>query len=221
MPIRAARRRNSTPNYNPTWGRHRLRTFPVPGNHEYRTSGAIPYFNYFYPGHPFLNSLDPNRLGYYSYDYGAWHIIALNSRTGGSISQAQLDWLRRDLESNQRACTLAYWHDARFSSGNVHGNEAAMGPFWELLHQHGADVVLSGHEHVYERFDPQNPDGQSDPTTGIRQFTVGTGGASPYSFAAIQPNSVARSGLTRGPETDSEPDKLRLGIHQSRHAAEH
>ena len=177
--------------YNPTWGRHRARTFPVPGNHEYQIS-VTPYFNYFYSGNATLNSLDPTRLGYYSYNFGAWHIIALNSRTGGAIAQAQLDWLRSDLEGNQRACTLAYWHHPRFSSGNVHGNNGNMAPFWQLLHQYGADVVLNGHEHVYERFNPQDPTGLADPT-GIRQFTVGTGGTAPYAFATIQPNSVVRA----------------------------
>lgn len=179
--------------YNPTWGRHVGRTFPVPGNHDHRGS-ITPYFNYFYAGNPSLNSLDPSRRGYYSYDFGGWHIIALDSRSGGTIAQAQLNWLRQDLENNTQACTLAYWHHPRFSSGSTHGNNGNMAPFWELLHEFRADVVLNGHEHVYERFDPQNPNGQADPT-GIRAFTVGTGGVGLYNFNSPRPNSVVRTRL--------------------------
>lgn len=174
--------------YAPTWGRHVARTLPVPGNHDWVS--VNPYFDYFYPKNSSLNSYDPTRRGYYSYDRGAWHIIALNSGDGGPISQEQLSWLQHDLANSAHACTLAYWHHPRFSS-NMHGNNANTAPIWDLLYQYGADVVMTGHDHGYERFDPQNPSGQPDPT-GIRSFVAGIGGAGSYTFGAAQPNSVVR-----------------------------
>lgn len=160
--------------YRPTWGRHDDRTLPALGNHEYHTSDAGGYFDYFDP--------DPGARGegWYSYDLGRWHIVVLNSncsKVGGcGAGSPQAKWLTEDLAGNARPNVLAYWHHPRFSSG-THGGEADVGTFWEILYAHGADVVLNGHDHDYERFDPQDPDGRADAEYGIRQFVVGTGGA--------------------------------------------
>jgi hypothetical protein len=176
--------------YGPTWGRHKSRTKPVPGNHDYHTAGASGYFNYFGAA-----AGDPAK-GYYSYNLGAWHIIALNSEISQSAGSAQEKWLRADLAANPKTCTLAYWHKPRFSSGQ-HGNIAASQPLWQALYDYGADVVLNGHDHTYERFAPQNPNAQADPK-GIREFVVGTGGAGLYSFTSNQPNSQIRNNTTFG-----------------------
>jgi acid phosphatase type 7 len=161
--------------YEPSWGRHKARTRPAPGNHEYNTSAAAPYFAYFgdAAGNP--------SQGYYSYDLGAWHIVVLNSncsRIGGcGADSPQERWLRDDLAAHPATCTLAYWHHPRFSSM---GNNSGMQPFWQALYEHGADVVLNGHAHNYERFAPQDPAGRgrADPARGLREFIVGTGGRS-------------------------------------------
>lgn len=177
--------------YEPTWGRHKSRTYAAPGNHDHGSRDAMPYFDYFQSANPVLRGLDPNRRGYYSYDVGGWHIVSLDSGDGGTPAQAQLDWLRADLATHKTACMLAYWHHPRFSSGAQHGNNANIDAFWRVLFDNGVDVVLNGHEHVYERFDPQSPDGVPD-AAGIRAFTVGTGGAPLYAFGLIQANSAAR-----------------------------
>jgi acid phosphatase type 7 len=166
--------------YDPTWGRHKAKTKPTPGNHEYHTSGAAGYFAYF------------PVAAYYSYDLGSWHLIALNSEISVSSGSAQEQWLRNDLAATTKPCILAYWHRPRFSSGSNHGSSSSMGPLWSALYVHSADVVLNGHEHVYERFAKQNPSGQADPQ-GIRQFTVGTGGASHYGFSTPLPTSEVRN----------------------------
>lgn len=177
--------------YAPTWGRHKNRTRPSPGNHDYHVSGAAGYFDYF-------GAVAGDRTkGYYSYNLGAWHIIALNSEISHNAGSAQEQWLRADLAANQSVCTLAYWHKPRFSSG-MHGNIPSVGTFWQALYDYGADIVLSGHDHTYERFAPQNPNGQADPTRGIREFIAGTGGAALYSFPSIQPNSQVRNNTTYG-----------------------
>jgi hypothetical protein len=183
--------------YGPSWGRHLARTRPSPGNHEYNTLDASGYFGYFGSA-----AGDPTK-GYYSYDVGAWHIIVLNSNSScTTISCAagspQDTWLRADLAAHGNVCTLAYWHHPRFNSGASHGNNTAVANFWDALYQYGADVILSGHEHVYERFAPQTPAAVADPAAGIRQFTVGTGGASHYTFGTIQPNSEVRNGTAYG-----------------------
>ena len=177
--------------YAPTWGRHKNRTRPSPGNHDYHTSGASGYYNYFGSA-----AGDPNK-GYYSYNLGAWHIIALNSEISHSAGSAQEKWLRSDLAANSSVCTLAYWHKPRFSSGQ-HGNITSTQALWQALYDYGADVVLGGHDHTYERFAPQNPNGQADSNRGIREFVVGTGGAGLYPFPNIQPNSQVRNNTTYG-----------------------
>jgi 3',5'-cyclic AMP phosphodiesterase CpdA len=171
--------------YDPTWGRHKARTRPAPGNHDYVTPGAAAYFDYF------GESAGPERRGYYSFELGAWHIISLNSQIDAGPDSAQAQWLAADLAAHPAACTLAYWHRPLFSSGSVHGNDPYMRPIWEILARAGADVVVSGHEHLYERFAPQTADGVADPQ-GIRQFISGAGGASLYGIGQVQPNSEAR-----------------------------
>ena len=171
--------------YEPSWGRLKRITRPVPGNHEYNTSGAAGYYGYFGSA-----AGDPNK-GYYSYNIGSWHIIALNSEIARSTGSVQEQWLRSDLAANPRTCTLAYWHKPRFSSGN-HGSDTSVRPFWQALYDYKADVVLSGHDHDYERFAPQGPSGLSDFGGGIRQFVVGTGGKSLYSFGTAVSNSEFR-----------------------------
>jgi hypothetical protein len=183
--------------YGPSWGRHLARTRPSPGNHEYNTLNATGYYGYFGSA-----AGDPTK-GYYSYDLGAWHIIVLNSNSscttiGCAAGSAQDTWLRADLAAHSNVCTLAYWHHPRFNSGASHGNNTAVANFWDALYLYGADVILNGHEHVYERFAPQTPAAVADPTTGIRQFTVGTGGVSHYTFGTIQPNSEVRNATAYG-----------------------
>ena len=181
--------------YEPTWGRHKLRTAPAPGNHEYNTPGATGYFAYWGQ-----QAGDPAQ-GWYSFERGAWHVISLNSNcsdVGGCTEVSpQGQWLKADLEYHSNLCVLAYWHHPRFSSGTAHGSSTAVQPLWQILYDHEADVVLSGHEHVYERFARQSPTGAAD-TNGIRQFTAGTGGRSHYSFASPLPNSEVRDSTHHG-----------------------
>jgi hypothetical protein len=172
--------------YDKTWGRHKSRTRPVAGNHEYDTPGASAYYEYF------GGNAGPAGLGYYSYDLGNWHIVALNSNIGVSVSSPQGLWLRNDLSAHPSTCTLAYWHYPLFSSSE-HGNIDAMRDFWRILYDAGAEIVLGGHDHVYERFAPQDPNGAADPVNGIREFVAGTGGAPPYPFESIKPNSEVRA----------------------------
>ena len=160
--------------YGPSWGGHKSRTRPTLGNHDYGTSGATGYFDYFG-----ADAGEPGK-GYYSYELGAWHIVVLNSNCsevgGCSGGTPQEQWLRKDLAAHPTACTLAYWHHPRFSSGEKYGTNEQMTPLWQVLYEHGADVILSGHEHSYERFAPQDATGTMDFERGIRQFVVGTGG---------------------------------------------
>jgi hypothetical protein len=181
--------------YDPSCGRFIERTHPAPGNHEYATPGAGGYFQYFgaAAGEP--------GAGYYSYEIGTWHIIVLNSNCGlvggcGPGSR-QERWLRQDLAAHPAACTLAYWHHPRFSSG-PHGGTREVGPLWQALYENGVDVVLNGHDHIYERFAPQDPSGRADPDHGIRQFTVGTGGAEHYRAGPPVANSEVRNSDTFG-----------------------
>ncbi len=191
--------------YEPTWGRHKARTMPSAGNHDYNTAGATGYYGYFGAA-----AGDPAK-GYYSYDIGPWHMIVINSNCssiGGCAAGSDQElWLRDDLAAHSTECTLAYWHHPRFSSGSSHGNSTAMQPIFQALYDRGADVVLSGHEHNYERFAPQTAAGAADAAYGIREFVVGTGGRSHYGFDAAQPNSEVRDGDTYG--------VLKLTLHAS------
>jgi hypothetical protein len=174
--------------YEAVWGRHKAKTSPTPGNHDYGTPGARGYFDYF-------GARAPGE--YYSFELGAWHVISLDSEISVRTGSDQWTWLRADLARHPNRCILAYWHTPRFSSGRQHRLTARFLPFWTLLHAAGADVVLNAHEHNYERFAPQNPTGGADPN-GIRQFVVGTGGASLLPLGPPVANSEARSNTTFG-----------------------
>jgi hypothetical protein len=169
--------------YDKTWGAFKSRTRPAPGNHEFHSAGGNPYFDYFgaAAGNP--------KRGYYSYNLGAWHIIALNGECrdigGCQVGSSEEKWLRQDLQFHPAACTLAYWHEPLFSSGAAHGNDADFIAFWRDLYNARATIVLNGHDHDYERFAPQDPDGKADPARGIREFVVGTGGNHERTFAAL------------------------------------
>ena len=180
--------------YEPTWGSLRARTRPAPGNHDYHSTDAEPYYSYFGDA-----AGDPQQ-GWYSYDLGAWHIVVLNSECGeiGGCGRdsAQVTWLRADLAAHPTVCLAAYWHQPRFSSG-THGSSDTYQPFWEVLAEHGADVILNGHDHDYERFAPQSPDGTPDPL-GVREFVVGTGGKDLRGFTSDEPNREAHATDTFG-----------------------
>jgi hypothetical protein len=184
--------------YEPAWGRHKARTMPSAGNHDYNTDGAEGYYTYFgAAASPLDNQCTKDCKGYYSYELGTWHIIVLNSEIDVSAGSAQEQWLRADLAAHGNVCTLAYWHRPRYSSGK-HGNNEIMTPFWDALYEHGADVVLSGHDTLYERFAPQNATGEAEPGRGIRQFVVGTGGDNLNGVVSVEANSEVREGSTWG-----------------------
>jgi hypothetical protein len=173
--------------YGPTWGRFKDKTFPAVGNHEYKTPGAAGYFTYFG-----ARAGDPTK-GYYSFDLGAWHVIALNTselcqHVSCEPDGEQMKWLEADLAANKKKCVLAYWHYPRFSSGK-HGNFDKAAPFWKVLAAHHTTLVLTGHEHFYERMRPID---------GITQITVGTGGAGFADYADIHPSSMSRNNSTLG-----------------------
>jgi acid phosphatase type 7 len=175
--------------YDPSWGRVRSISKPAPGNHEYQSGSAAGYYQYFGAA-----AGDPAK-GYYSYDLGGWHVVALNSNCsfvgGCGAGSAQEQWLRADLAAHPATCTLAYWHHPRFSSGE-HGSDSTYTAFWQALYDANADIVLVGHDHDYERFAPQTPAGALDLTRGIRQFVAGSGGKNVRTFPTVRPNSEAR-----------------------------
>jgi hypothetical protein len=178
--------------YDLTWGRHRARSVPAPGNHEYNTPGATDYFNYFGPA-----AGDPAK-GYYSFDLGTWHFVVLNSNCSVvpcGTGSAQVNWLHADLAAHPATCTIAMWHHPLFSSTV---SSSSVKPFWQELYNAGADLILNGHAHNYERFAPQDPNGAADPTSGIREIIVGTGGESHASFGSTQSNSEVRNSNTFG-----------------------
>lgn len=181
--------------YEPTWGRHKSRTRPAVGNHEYKTAGASGYWDYW------GNAAGVRGQGYYSFDLGDWHIVALNSNcsiVSCVAGSAQEQWLRADLAAHPKKCTLAFFHHPRFNSGASHGNNTKVRPLWRALYDARADVILNGHEHLYERFAPQTPAGVANSKRGIRQFTVGTGGRALYQFGTVQPNSEVRQNRALG-----------------------
>jgi acid phosphatase type 7 len=181
--------------YDPTWGRQLDRTRPAPGNHDYGTAGAAGYFGYFGAA-----AGDPAK-GWYAYDAGTWRVYVLNSNCaligGCDTGSAQERWLRGDLAANPRTCVLAMWHHPRFSSG-PHGNDAATEGLWQDLYEAGAELILNGHDHDYERFAPQTPAGRVDPDRGVVEMVVGTGGRSHYDFVTIRANGLVRDNTTYG-----------------------
>jgi hypothetical protein len=172
--------------YGPTWGRHKDRTKPVPGNHEYLTPGAAGYFQYY-----------DNIPEYYAYDLGNWRIYALNSEIDVDENSPQITWLQADLASNPRQCVLAYWHQPRWSSGSHHGSDEDYQTLWQILYEAGAELVLNGHEHNYERFAEMNAEGAAL-SPGLREIVVGTGGRDLYEFGSALPASEVRDFSTYG-----------------------
>lgn len=178
--------------YGPSWGRFKERTKPATGNHDEATKNAQGYWDFFGArGGPY------DRY-YYSYDVGTWHVVVLNSdcwRVGGcEAGDPQVRWLRRDLERHHALCTLAYWHRPPFSSGRYGTPEdtARVRPLWEVLYDQRVDVLLTGHEHSYERFAPMNAEGERDDASGVRLFVVGTGGGNlrPFKFDPLPTTEV-------------------------------
>ena len=191
-----------TKSYGPTWGRMKAITFPAAGNHEYYTTGAKGYFDYFNGVGAFSGQAGDRDKGYYSFDIGSWHLVALNSsdhckQVSCAKGSPQETWLRADLAAHPTSCTLAYWHHPRFNSGHD-GNGTFMQAIFQDLYDANADVILGGHAHDYERFAPQDPNGRLDRARGIRQFVVGTGGAFFTAFGSTKPNSEVRNGSTYG-----------------------
>ena len=186
--------------FDPTWGRVKDLIRPVIGNREYRTTGAAGYFDYFNGTGEQTGPAGDRSKAYYSYDIGAWHIIALNSNcfiVSCAVGSAQEQWLRADLAANPASCTLAYLHHPRFTSGSA-GNNPSVQPLWQALYDARADVILASHAHGYERFARQTPSGTLNTTRGIRQFVVGTGGKSLQSFSTSAPNTEVRNNSTYG-----------------------
>jgi chitodextrinase len=182
--------------YAPNWGQFLNKTYPAPGNHDYHMSGASGYFGYFGSRAP---------AEFYSYNLGNWHLISLPGNigpTGGaSAGSPQEVWLKSDLASHPNMCTIAYWHEPRWSSGDVHGSDSEFDQIIKDLYAAHADLVLTGHDHFYERFAPQNPQSQPDPTNGLLNFVVGTGGSSynGYGFRSpLESNSVIRNNTVKG-----------------------
>jgi hypothetical protein len=182
--------------YDESWGRHKERTRPAPGNHDWRTSRLSGYFGYFGDA-----ARGPDGRSWYSYDLGSWHVVVLDSECervdGCEASSNQGRWLAADLAASDATCTIAIWHIPRFSSGE-HGNSRSVGPFWTALYAAGADVVVNGHDHDYERFAPQDPRGREDRARGIRQFVAGTGGTALRAFGNPVANSEFRAAVAQG-----------------------
>ncbi|HEV2492094.1 MAG TPA: metallophosphoesterase [Terriglobia bacterium] len=183
--------------YAPTWGRFRSRSIPAPGHHEYIDPNGMGYYNYWGP-----TAGDPTK-GYYSLNYGAWHIIVLNSECsdihlgGCTATSPQGQWLQADLAANPVTCTLAIWHRTLYTS-TANLATSAVQPFWQMLYSAGADLVINGHAHNYERFAPQDPNGNLDTAKGLREFIVGTGGGDLMSFTTVANNSQVRNSNTFG-----------------------
>jgi hypothetical protein len=178
--------------YGPTWGRHKERTRPTPGNHEYHTPGAAGYFGYFGTA-----AGDPSK-GYYGFDLGSWHIVSLNSEQDTGATGGQVAWLRADLAATTADCVLAYWHRPRWTSGN-YVDQVDVAPLWDVLYDAGADVVLAGHDHNYQRY-PRFGKAGVPAENGIRSFVVGTGGRQRYplvSDARREAGSDATWGVLR------------------------
>ena len=182
---------NGTPKefecYAATWGRHRSRTYPGTGNHDYGTPGATGYFEYF------GERAGPMGRGYYGFEAGAWHVVSLNSNVEWREGSAQLQWLRHDLQQRRPRCLAAIMHHPLISSG-PNGDNPHVRDLWRALHDAGADIVVAAHDHIYERHARINADGRPDPQ-GARLFTVGTGGARVYSIGGVRPTTEAKAAV--------------------------
>ncbi len=177
--------------YTPSWGRHKGRTRPSPGNHDYNTPGAAGYFGYF------GRLAGPSGRGYYSFDLGAWHLVSLNSEIETAAGSPQERWLRADLSRSRLKCTLAYWHKPQFAAAD-HPLAGDFRALWQALYADRAELVLNGHEHNYQRFAPQTPAGRLDTRRGIRQIIVGTGGRSHETFRTAAANTRSSNTDTYG-----------------------
>jgi acid phosphatase type 7 len=181
--------------YDVSWGRVKSLTYPALGNHDYHTSGASGYFDYFNGAGNQTGRAGDRSQGYYSFDVGAWHLISLNSNCwavgGCDAVSPQVAWLRADLAAHSNQCTLAFWHHPRFSAG-TYSDDSSFEPLWQALYDQGAEIVLNAHDHNYQRYAPQSPTGAADPN-GIREFVVGTGGKVHYSVNSgpVQNREVA------------------------------
>jgi len=182
--------------YDPTWGRHKPRTHPIPGNHDFDQPNGQDYFTYFgaaagVPG-----------KGWYSFNLGQWHIVALNSVCdevaggGCDLGSEQNDWVRADLAADNHQCEIMMWHYPLFSSGCK--NKPEVQPFWDIAYEFGVDVVLYSHVHNYERMALQNASGAPDPANGVRAFLAGTGGKSHDAWCTPEPDSEIKDGSTYG-----------------------
>ena len=168
--------------YEPSWGRHRARTYPTAGNHDYRVNRGAAYYDYFGA------RAGPRGKGYYTFTLGEWLIVMLNTNISTAEGSEQAAWLRGVLAGRAGKCEIAIGHHPRFSSG-PHGSDRRMAPLWQILHDGGVEMMLAGHEHFYERFAPMTAAGALDEARGVRQIIVGTGGFKPYNPREKQPNS--------------------------------
>ncbi len=194
--------------FDPTWGQFRSRWHPSPGNHEYESANAAPYFA------DFEEAAGPPGLGYYAFTAGEWLILMLNSNIPATRGSPQWEFVRAELERQRSPCTMAVWHHPLFTSG-PNGNNTFMRDMWALLQASRAEIIFNGHDHLYERFALQTADGTADPVNGIRQITAGTGGAELYTFVRAAPNSEARimrSGVVRFTLRPAQVDWEFLGI---------
>ncbi|MEX0631034.1 MAG: metallophosphoesterase [Chloroflexota bacterium] len=193
--------------YDPSWGRHLARTYPSAGNHDYQTEAAAAYFAYF------GTAAGTPGEAWYSYGVGSWHVVVLNSNCeevgGCGPDSPQTAWLLADLAAHaESACTLAYWHHPRWSSGEQHGSDPRTDTLWRTLYAAGADLVLTAHDHLYERFVPMDAEGNTA-GPGMVEFVVGTGGRSLYEFGTALPTSAVRDHSTYG--------VLKLTLHPDRY----
>jgi hypothetical protein len=177
--------------YDATWGQFKARTLPAPGNHDYGMPQALGYYNYF------DDLAGPDRRGYYRKIVGNWQLISLNSNLDGQAMQEQLNWLKSELDLKKTTCTLAYWHHPVYASGG-HGNNDVMQPAWKLLAVAKADLVLTAHDHDYERLVPLDANGEHDEQAGIRSFVVGTGGVALTAMFFPKAISAIRNNTTHG-----------------------
>jgi acid phosphatase type 7 len=194
--------------FNPFWGQFRSRWHATPGNHEYESAGAAPYFAYF------EEAAGPPGLGYYAFTAGDWQILMLNSNIPATRGSPQWEFVRAELDRQRTPCTMAVWHHPLFSSG-PNGNNIFMRDMWALLESNRVEVILSGHDHLYERFARQTAEGRADPVAGIRQFIVGTGGAELYNVVRATPNSeerILKYGVVRFTLRPAQLDWEFLGI---------
>jgi hypothetical protein len=189
--------------YHPTWGRHKARTRPTPGNHDYHTESASGYFAYF-------GSRAPGP--YYSYNLGSWHLVALNSEIPMEAGSPQHSWLMKDLAASKARCTLAYWHKPRYTAGK-YDDFTSTEPLWRLLYADGAELVLNGHDHNYQRYRPMALDGRTDPGRGIREIVVGTGGAGLYSVSSDSRREAAHDRSHGVLQVTLRPDEYSWTFH--------